>query len=365
LQHVAESVDARGASAQHDSVDSVGRGRRLEEVERLLYLEENVLGHRPEDGLGFLEGGAVDGNALLELFGRLVRQVELFLHRLCVGVATHRDVAREHRLLALQDVDVDGAGAGVQQDDDLARVQAVVGVVGVLQREGVDVDDDRRASRLRDDARVVRNLLFLGGDEKHFHVAARVRPGTGVEDLVVQVDVLDVERNVLFGFPVDRLVELRLGHDRESDLLDDHGVAGERGADVLRLEGAVVLEHVADGIGHRPRIDNRAVDDGVGGDRLGAVRHDPEALARRLQLDRLHGARSDVEPDDRLVLPKHAKHKDVSFSISNMRSGSRGATAMPRSRRCHPSADFGQTQRFGSTARRRSDALRADKTVFD
>ena len=40
-----------------------------------------------------------------------------------------------------------GAGAGVEQDDDLRRLEPVVGFVGVLQREGVDVDDDRRAAR--------------------------------------------------------------------------------------------------------------------------------------------------------------------------------------------------------------------------
>ena len=88
-------------------------------------------------------------------------------------------------------------------------LEAVVDLVGVLQREGVDVDDDRRAAGLRDDAGVVADLFLLRGDEQHFHAAARVGAGAGIENLVVEVDVLDVERDVLLGFPVDRLVAAR------------------------------------------------------------------------------------------------------------------------------------------------------------
>ena len=147
-------------------------GRGLEEVECLLHFEQHVLGDRSQHGLRLLERGAVDRDALLQLLGRLVRQIQLLLNGFGVGVATDRDVAGEHRLLTLQNVDVDGAGPGIQQDDDLRRVEAVVHVEGVLQREGIDVDDDRRAARLRDDAGVVANLFLLGRHEQHFHAAA-------------------------------------------------------------------------------------------------------------------------------------------------------------------------------------------------
>ena len=111
--------------------------------------------------------------------------------------------------------------------------EAVVDLVGVLQREGVDVDDDRHAAGLRDDAGVVGNLFLLRRDEQDVHRALRVGARAGVENLVVEVDVLDVERDVLLRLPVDRLGELGLGHHRQVDLLDDDGVARQRRRDVL------------------------------------------------------------------------------------------------------------------------------------
>ena len=58
-----------------------------------------------------------------------------------------------------------------EQHDDGAGLDAVVDFVGVLEREGVDVDHDRRAAGLRDDAGVVGDLLVLRGDEQHVHGA--------------------------------------------------------------------------------------------------------------------------------------------------------------------------------------------------
>ena len=62
----------------------------------------------------------VDGVPLLRQLGALERQVQLALHGFGVGVAAERDVAREERLIAAQDVDVDRAGAGVEQHDHRA-----------------------------------------------------------------------------------------------------------------------------------------------------------------------------------------------------------------------------------------------------
>ena len=160
-----------------------------------------ALQHRPR----IVVGDAARRSALLQLLGGLERQVQLLLHGFGEGVAAHRDVAGEHRLRAGEDVDVDGARAGVEQHDDARGLEAVVGFVGVLQREGVDVDDDRRAAGLRDDAGVVGDLVFLGRDQQHFHRPLAVRAGAGVDDFVVEIDVLDVERDVLLRLPVDRL----------------------------------------------------------------------------------------------------------------------------------------------------------------
>ena len=145
----------------------------------------------------------------------------------------------------------------------------------------------------------------------------------GVEDLVVEVDVLDVERDVLLGFPVDRLGQLGLGHHRQRDLLDDHRVARERGGDLLGLD-LPALEQPAHGGGDGGAVDDRAVDDAVGRNGLGAEGHDLVALADRLQLDGLDGARSEVEPDERLgsvETPRCPVWKEVALGGSCREAG--------------------------------------------
>jgi hypothetical protein len=97
--------------------------------------------------------------------------------------------------------------------------------------------------------------------------------------------------------PVNRLGELALGHHRQVDFLDDHRIAGERHGDVFRLEG-LVLEEAFDRVGDGGAVDDRAVDDAVGRDRLDRKGDDLEALADWLELDGLDGARPDVEAHD-------------------------------------------------------------------
>ena len=131
-------------------------------------------------------------------------------------------------------------------------LDAVVDLVGVLQREGVDVDDHRGAPGLGDHAGVVGDLFLLRRDQQDVHRPLAAGGVARVENLVVEVDVLDVERDVLLGLPVDRLGQLRLGHHRQRDLLDDDGVARQRRGDVLRLDAAAV-EQAADGVGDGAR----------------------------------------------------------------------------------------------------------------
>ena len=174
-----------------------------------------------------------------------------------------------------------------------AGLEAVVDFVGVLEREGVDVDDDRRAAGLGDDAGVVGDLVLLRRDQQHVHGALAVAVGRR-QDLVVEVDVLDVEGDVLLGFPVDRLGQLLLGHRGQRDLLDDDRVARQRRGDVLGPELGVG-EQAPHRVGDRAAVDDRAVDDAVGRNRLDADGRDPIALAGGLELDGLHGAGPDVE----------------------------------------------------------------------
>ena len=126
---------------------------------------------------------------------------------------------------------------------------------------------------------------------------------------MVQVHVLDVEGDVLFGFPADRLGQLGVGHHGQADLLDDDRVARQRRGDIPGARPCA-LEDAADGIGHADGIDDGAVDDAVRGNRLGGVGTDPVGPARHLQFDRLDGARSDVESDDSFG-PSKSKHVRV------------------------------------------------------
>ena len=126
------------------------------------------------------------------------------------------------------------------------------------------------------------------------------RSAAGVEHLVIEVDVLDVEGDVLLRFPVDRLGQVLLGHHRQADLLDDDGAARQRRHDILRLE-LRRLECAAYRVGHRAGVDDRAVDDAVGRQRFDGDRDDLEAAPGGLQLDRLDRAGTDVQADHGLT----------------------------------------------------------------
>ena len=206
---------------------------------------------------------------------------------------------------ALHHVDVHDGGADVQERHHAARVDPVVDLVAVLEGEDVHVHDRGVPARLRDRRRVLADLVLLDRDEQHVHVPARA---AALDDLVVEGDVLDVERDVLLRLPVDGLRELLGAHLREADLLDDDGVAGDAGGHVARLD-LVLLEQALDRVDHGPGVHDRAVHDRLGGQRL-----DPDvqelvlvaALAADLELHRLHGRGADVDADQSLLLAEKA-----------------------------------------------------------
>ena len=68
-------------------------------------------------------------------------------------------------------------------------------------------------------------------------------------------------------------------------------------------------EHAADRVGDRARVDDRAVDDAVGRHRLDGDGADLVALAGRLELDRLDGARPDVQSHEALVSRRTAQRR--------------------------------------------------------
>src|SRR4029453_14201457 len=124
----------------------------------------------------------------------------------------------------------------------------------------IDVDDDWHAARLGDDAGVIGNLVLLGRDQQDFHRTVRAFGRARIQNLIVEIDVLNVEWDVLFGLPDDRLGELGIGHYRQVDLLDDHRVTRKGCGDILGRE-LVAFEQAANRIAysrpavHRPLAD--------------------------------------------------------------------------------------------------------------
>src|SRR6185436_8439412 len=114
-------------------------------------------------------------------------------------------------------------------------------------------------------------------------------------------DVLDVEGDVLLRLPRDDLGQLLFGGGRDGDFLDDDAVAGEGDGDVGTL-------HFAGAERFLNRLDDEAgVHDGAVHDRLRRERLDGHVLelvalafSELLELHDLDGARTDVEPDERL-----------------------------------------------------------------
>ena len=133
------------------------------------------------------------------------------------------------------------------------------------------------------DARVVADLVLFDGHEEHVHAVA----GPRFQDDVVQVDVVDVEGDVLLGLPADRFAQLLGRHGRKADLLDDDGVARQRGAEV-RVADVGRRNEPVDRIDDERGVHDRAVHDRFGGKRLQARFHEPVPPALGvLQLDQL------------------------------------------------------------------------------
>ena len=187
----------------------------------------DVLVHRGQDRTDALRGNPVDLLAALQALGLVGGEVELLLDRVVVVIAADVDVAPVHRRSPVEHRDGRHRRADVHERDDVMGLEVVVRLEGVLQGEGGDVHGDRREPRLADHAAVVVDLVLLGGRQEDVHVPL-AREARTFEDLVVEVHVLDVERDVLFRLPVDRLRELRLAHDGKADPLHDHRVPGER-----------------------------------------------------------------------------------------------------------------------------------------
>ena len=124
--------------------------------------------------------------------------------------------------------------------------------------------------------------------------------GRRAEDLEVEVDLVERERDVLVGLGLDGELELLFllagGHD--DFLRDDHGRGQRHGNIAVAAAEALpaALERVADLV----EVGDVAVGHRVLGQGLDGVPLEPErALSGLRQLDQLDRGRSDIDPDQR------------------------------------------------------------------
>jgi hypothetical protein len=194
--------------------------------------------------------------------------------------------------MSRQNVDVGDAGPHVDQCHDLPRIEVVIHLVRVLDREDVHVDDGGSLARLADDRRVVGHLVLLHRDQQDLHVVPPRLPLR--QHHVVQPDVVDVERDVLFRLPLNRVGELLLGHGRELDLLDDHGMA-RQGRGEARPLGLRRVVQAVDRIHHERRVHDGAIDDGLRRQGLDAETLKGELTLALSKLDELDRGAANVE----------------------------------------------------------------------
>ncbi len=291
-QHVHQTGHAGAPPGHHDFLNALAGRGGAKKVKCLLNFEHQNVGYGPQNSSAVFLGDARDVLALFQSLRVFVAQVQLFLQRVRVLVASDGDVSCEQRDSAAHDVDIHHACPDVQQRNRLARVWIVVHLIAVLQRKGIDVHDRRILPGLSQNVRMIQDLIFLHRHEQN--VQLRIHR---LKELVVKIHVGNVERDVLAGFGLDAVVQLFLAHHRKGDPLDDDGVARDCGRYILSLD-FLRLENVADRARDQRRIHDRAIHDGVLRQGLQAKTHQLIALFSALQLDRLNGTRADVQPHE-------------------------------------------------------------------
>jgi hypothetical protein len=275
-------------------------GGGAEVVERALDLLADLLGHEVQDRLHLdpADRPLLTPDDRLRLRGR---QVEALGDRRRVLPTADEDVAGVDVDAPLHDVRVRRLVADVDERHDLVALAGLVVLVLRLQREDVDVHHHDVQPAGLDDVRVALDLALLDRDQHDLELRP-ILP----EDLEVDVDVVDVERDVLLGLPANRLAQLALRHLRQVDALGDHGPPGNADHRLRRLDAALD-QRLADRLLHGVRLLDFTALDGPGRHVGDAEASELVPRALGLQLDHLDGARPDVQADyfgSLLLLPE-------------------------------------------------------------
>jgi hypothetical protein len=194
----------------------------------------------------------------------------------------------------MKNVDIHERGPHVDHHRNLLVGHRVAQLEGVSRRDGVDIDDRGGKTCVLDHGDVVVYEVALHSDEEDVHLGRVFLQRA--DHLEIDPDVLDVEGDVLLHLPLDRLLQLFRGGRGENYFLDDHGMAGKRGGDLLLLH-LELAEGGLDPFDYRDVVHDRPVHDRVRGKREDPELPYPELHAHSLDMGELDGARPDIQPD--------------------------------------------------------------------
>ena len=140
---------------------------------------------------------------------------------------------------------------------------------------------------------IVVNLVALGSHQQQIHLAG-VRPPA--QDLEVDLYVLDIERDMLLGLPVDLLVELVLRHHGNGDFPNDNALSRDAEGN-LTLPDLRFLARTVKRLDDDAGVHHLAVYDGLGRQRGEAEADQHGPLARVFYLAGLDRAGPDIDAD--------------------------------------------------------------------
>ncbi len=111
-------------------------------------------------------------------------------------IAAEACVPGKDRPVAIQNVYVGGRSANVEQRHNLTRLRIVVQLITILERERIHIYYYGLLAGQLNRLLQIRNLVPLASGQEHVN-----RIGSAASDVIVEVDVRDIERDMLFGVP--------------------------------------------------------------------------------------------------------------------------------------------------------------------
>src|ERR1700687_4207299 len=252
-QQVHQTRHTRGASRYHDALNVLSARRGTAKVKGLLEFKRQYVRYAAQYLLFLLIGNGGQRFALFESLRVFKAQVQFLLQGVGVLVAANAHVASKQRHSTANDVDVHHARANVQQRDRLPRIRLIIHFKAVLQTESIDIHHHRRFPGLCQHVGVIQNLVFLYRHQQHVHLRIH-----GLQQLIAEVHVRDVKRDMLARLRWSPVVQLFLGHQRQRYPLHNYRVARYGSTHILRLD-FLRVENFADGVRYLRRVHDRTV----------------------------------------------------------------------------------------------------------